>query len=335
MINLSIIIVNYKSAALLLDCLRSLYAETKSTYFEVIIVDNHSEDNSKQTILHEFPAARWIQMGYNSGFARANNEGIRQSNGDTVLLLNADTLIENKGVDQCYRHFVQSEYVACGVQLLNADRSPQISGNYFMKGGLNYLLPLPYLGDFFKFLGEFFKVKKPNVPDADSTIEVDWINGAFLMVKKSALEKAGLMDEDFFLYSEEAEWCYRLKKYGRLCIFGSIKVVHLQGETSNKIFNSAGKGYYNLYDRKGLQIMLSVFVRLRKQFGIGWFCMNLLFYLADIPVFFAGLILSKIFSGKKAKYSFGQFKGYCKNVLAIIRFTPLIIRNKPHFYKVL
>jgi GT2 family glycosyltransferase len=334
-INLSVIIVNYKSAELLLDCLRTVYAETTDIDFEVIVVDNDSGDDSRNIILSQFPAVRWIDMHYNSGFARANNEGIRQSYGDTVLLLNADTLIENKGIQQCYHYFTQSPYIACGVQLLNTDRSPQISGNYFMKGGLNYLLPLPCLGGFFKFLGEVFKVKKPNVPDADSTIEVDWVNGAFLMVKKPAIEKAGLLDEDFFLYSEESEWCYRLKKHGSLCIFGSIKVIHLQGETTNKIFKSTGKGYYNMYDKKGLQIMLSVFVRLRKQFGIGWFCINLLFYLADIPIFFICLLLSKIFKGKKANYTFAQFGNYCKNMLTILKFTPLILRNRPYFYKVL
>ncbi|WP_315824126.1 hypothetical protein [Paraflavitalea speifideaquila] len=74
---------------------------------------------------------------------------------------------------------MQSAYVACGVQLLNLDRSPQISGNYFMRGGLNNLLPLPYIGNFIKWLGNSLKVKKPNIPDTQSAVEVDWINGAF------------------------------------------------------------------------------------------------------------------------------------------------------------
>jgi GT2 family glycosyltransferase len=334
-IELSIILVNYKSERLLSDCLRSLYAQTREGYFEVLVVDNHSGDDSKDNILREFPMVNWIEMDYNSGFARANNEGIRQSNGSVVLLLNADTLIEHNAIDNCYLQFKDSGYIACGVQLLNADRSPQISGNYFMKGGLNYLLPLPYLGNFFKGIGEFAGIKKPNVPDATGTVEVDWINGAFLMVKKSAIEKAGLLDEDFFLYSEEAEWCYRLQKQGRLCIYGNIKVIHLQGEITNRIFQSKGKGYYNLFDRKGRQIMVSVFVRIRKQFGVGWFFVNLLWYVADIPVFFAGLVLSKIIYGSRSAYSFLDFRNFCGNMLAILNLVPVIVRNKPHFYKVL
>ena len=132
----------------------------------------------------------------------------------------------------------------------------------------------------------------------------------------------------FFLYAEEAEWCGRLKKTGALCIYGDLSVIHLQGEIANKEFGSGGKGYYNFYDRKGLQIMLSNFVRIRKQFGVGWFLVQLFFYLADIPVFFIGLAFSK-------QYSFVQFSQYCKNIGFILGLSPTIIRNKPYFYKVL
>ncbi len=333
--NLSIIIVNYKSAQLILDCLRTVYSSTHNISFEVIIVDNDSKDNSKELILSSFSGAKWIDMNYNSGFARANNEGIRQSKGDIVLLLNADMIVRDNAIGHCHQLFLTSNYVACGVQLLNADSTPQISGNYVMKGGLNYLLPLPYLGSFIKKLGTLFKVSKPNVPDSDSTIEVDWISGAFLMVKKPAIEKAGLMDEDFFLYAEEAEWCSRLKKTGSLCIFGKCKVIHLQGEIAVETFGSADKAYSNLFDRKGLQIMLSNLLRIRKQFGVAWFLFILFFYVIDVPIFFIGLIIAKIFVGRKSVYSFKQFKGYCKNIGEIIKKMFIIMRNKPHFYKVL
>jgi GT2 family glycosyltransferase len=85
---LSIIIVNYRTPGLVIDCLRTVYRETSGIDFEVIVADNHSGDRSEELILAEFPMVRWIQMGYNSGFARANNEAIRQSFGEAVLLLN-------------------------------------------------------------------------------------------------------------------------------------------------------------------------------------------------------------------------------------------------------
>jgi GT2 family glycosyltransferase len=346
---LSIIIVNYKSAALILDCLQALYQMPGQSTgapgqlrgnpgqypFEILVVDNASGDDSHARITAAFPEVTWISMDYNSGFARANNEGIRRCNGDTVLLLNGDTLPDAQTILTAYQRLSESAHIAAGVQLLNPDGTPQISGMYVMRGGLNYLLPLPYLGALIKMAGQKAKVKKPHVADAAAPVEVDWINGAFLMVKKKAIEKAGLLDEDFFLYAEEAEWCSRLKTAGSLILYGDLHVIHLQGETANQEFGSAGKGYYNLFDRKGLQIMLSNFVRIRKQFGIGWFLVQLFFYITDIPVFGVGLLVSRVTRKTPSPYSFPKFRAYCKNIGVIMRLSPIIIRNKPYFYKVL
>lgn len=332
---LSIIIVNYKTPALLVDCLRTVLTGRETIPMEVIVVDNASGDNSRDIVTTAFPQVKWIQLTYNAGFARANNEGIRQSTGEVVLLLNSDTLNEDNAIENCYRQFIASSYVACGVQLLNADRTPQISGNYFMKGGLNYLLPLPYLGNFIKWLGNRVKVEKPNVPNSDALVEVDWINGAFLMVKKTAIEKAGLLDEDFFLYAEEAEWCSRIRKTGQLCIYGQYKVIHLQGESANEAFGSSGKGYYNLYDRKGLQIMLSNFVRIRKQFGAAWYLVQLAFYTFAVPVFYVASFIENIVRLRNPFAGFTMATRFAGNVARIWRFTPTILANKPYFYKVL
>jgi len=332
---LSIIIVNYRTPDLVKDCIASVLRQTRELLFEIIVVDNDSGDDSRSQVLSVFPEVTWIQMSYNSGFARANNEGIRQSQGNIVLLLNSDTLVENDAIGACCRLFAASVYVACGVQLLNRDGSPQISGNYFMKGGLNYLLPLPYLGNLVKKTGQLFKVSKPNVPNAESLVEVDWINGAFLMVKKQAVEAAGLMDEDFFLYAEETEWCSRLRRHGKLAIYGQLHVVHLQGASANETFGSEGQGYYNLYDRKGLQIMLSNFVRIRKQFGKGWFLVMLSLYILEIPIFFIGVLLARLFKGSRSTFSFLQLREYYKNIMFVAGKSPVILRNKPYFYKVL
>jgi hypothetical protein len=329
--DLSIIIVNYKTPGLVIDCLQTIYKETAGVGYEVIVVDNASGDDSERRVLALYPGVTWIGMSYNAGFARANNEGIRQSNGEMILLLNSDTLIEDNAIGHCCRLFAGDPYIACGVQLLNVDRTPQISGNYFMKGGLNYLLPLPFMGSWIKGAAQLFRVSRPNIPEASGLVEVDWVNGAFLMVKRTAIDKAGLLDEDFFLYAEEAEWCSRLKHLGKLCIYGQCHVVHLQGASANETFGSEGKGYYNLYDRKGLQIMLSNFVRIRKQFGEWWFLLQLFFYLMEVPVFFFCLALSFGHS----RYSFNQWRGYCKNIAFIVKMSSTILRNKPYFYKVL
>ncbi|MGZ3852771.1 MAG: glycosyltransferase family 2 protein [Flavisolibacter sp.] len=329
----SIIIVNYHSASLLINCIESLLKYTADINKEIIVVDNNSGDDSEQRVRALFPNIVWIQMTYNAGFARANNVGIRQSTGDTVLLLNPDVLFEDDSVHQCYSRLQQSSYVGAGVQLLNPDRTPQITGSYFIKGGINHFLPLPVLGKVFKWLGSTLKVKKTNVPEAKGAVEVDWINGAFLMVKKSAMEKAGLLDEDFFLYAEEIEWCSRLRRLGSFCVYGDLHAIHLQGATANETFGSAGKGYFNLFDKKGRQIMLSNFVRIRKQFGIAWFLFHLLIYLMEVPLFLLQLCLQNLIG--KPRLSFGDFRGYCANLSTVLSLSPTIVRNKPHFYKVL
>lgn len=335
-VSLSIILVNYKAPQLLFDCLRTIYAHPSSAAMEIIVVDNFSEDETEELLRKNYPAVKWIQMGYNSGFARANNAGIRASTCDTVLLLNSDTLNENDAIAECYQRFIASQYIAAGVQLLNTDRTPQITGNYFMKGGLNHLMALPYTGRVIRALGLLLKVKKTNVPAATGIVEVDWINGAFLMVKKTAIEKAGLLDEDFFLYSEEIEWCSRLRKAGKLCVYGDLHVVHLLGATASKAFRSESKGYTNLSDRKGFQLMLSGFVRIRKQFGVGWFLFHLLAHLFTIPIYFLLTILRTLVFfipgiGKEWK----DLWGFTKNAIGTARFLFPIIINQPFFYKVL
>jgi len=333
--DLSIIIINYKTPRLVLDCLSTIFNTNWNINFEVFVIDNASNDNSEALVLGQFPAVKWIQMAYNSGFARANNEGIRGSSGRTVLLLNSDTLNINNAIENCFSELEKSSFVACGVQLLNEDGSPQISGNYIVKGGLNNLLPLPYMGSVIKWLGNTLNSKKPNIPNATSEVEVDWINGAFLMVKRDAIDKAGLLDEDFFLYAEEAEWCSRLKKQGKLCIYGQFNIIHLQGETANETFGSSGKGYYNLYDKKGLQIMLSSFVRIRKEFGAGWFCFQLGIYALAAPLLFILSFIDNLLHLQNPFRNFGTAWNFSLNMLTILRFSRRIFLNNPFFYKIL
>lgn len=333
--DLSIIVVTYRSEALVLDCFRSLVKHTNNLAYELIVVNNGVPDEGRELINGEFPEVRWINQGYNSGFARANNAGIRASIADTILLLNPDTLLQDNSIAGCYHEFASSNYVACGVQLLNADNSPQIAGSYAVRGGLNYLLPVPYIGRALKFIAEIFGAKKPHVANATDTVEVDWINGAFLMVKKEVIAKAGLFDEDFFLYAEESEWCSRLRKWGRLCIFGKYHAIHLEGESSNHAFNTTGKGYYDLVSKKGLQIMLSNMVRIRKEFGVGWFLFMLVMYSIGaivnwiVTVFFWLLRRDRSSNRMQDAHAFG------KNVLVVWGMAGRIVKNHPHFYKVL
>ena len=332
---LSIIIVNYNAKKFIADCIDSAMQFPSAENFEWVIVDNDSSDGSKYFLLKKFPFIKWIGMGYNSGFARANNAGIKQSVNDIVLLLNPDTIIINDCINKCLQRFIDDDAITCSSQQINKDGSPQITGNYFMKGGLNHLLPLPYLGKFLRSIAFLFSAKKTNVLAATEREKVDWINGAFLMVKKAVIEKAGLMDEDFFLYAEEAEWCSRLKQFGDLVVYGDIKIIHLQGEIINAETASPDKGYFNLYDKKGLQLIVSNNLRIRKQYGVAWYLFNLLVYIIEIPIFFFFSFLDNLFHLKNPFASRHKFFGYAKNILKLVQVSPIIISGKKHFYKML
>jgi GT2 family glycosyltransferase len=334
---LSIIIVNYKSVALIENCVHSIIRETQRISYEIIVVDNHSMDGCAQRLSNTFPGIRVIELSENGGFARGNNAGIAAAKGELLLLLNPDTLVEDNAIETCYRQFIASEgYSACGVQLLNEDRSLQISGSYNMKGGINFLLALPYWGSVLRRLGYALKAKVPHVLLEDGHTDVDWINGAFIMTTKIAVAQAGPLDEEFFLYSEEIEWCARLKKVGKLCIFGNCRVVHLQGVTTATAFDSEGKGYYNLADRKGLQLIVSGFLRIRKQFGAFWTIFSWLNFLWAIPFSLLGLASDMLRFRqnvkKKARYLWGF---YVNTLLFSSRYLWKILSRKSFFYKVL
>ncbi|NCT73692.1 MAG: glycosyltransferase family 2 protein [Chitinophagaceae bacterium] len=333
--DLSVIIVNYKSPRLVLDCLHTLLPSTGLVQMEVIVVDNGSGDESEMLIRTAFPQVKWIQTGYNSGFARGNNAGIRVAEGRAILLLNSDTLNERNAVERCAERLLQSTAIAAGVQLLNPDRTSQISGNLFMKGGLNHLMSVPYLGRLIRAAGLSLKVKKTNVAQAEGEVQVDWINGAFLMVKKEAIEKAGLLDEDFFLYAEEIEWCSRLHKTGKMVIYGDLHVIHLVGMTASEAFGSSFRGYTELTDRKGLQLLVSGWLRIRKQFGVGWLLLHAAVYAAAIPVYFLAFLLSTLLFRPHRAAHWHSFASYTGNVCRSIALLPRMIRSKPYFYKML
>ena len=334
--DVSIIIINYKSAALVMDCIESIYQQTHQYRFEIIIVDNDSGDDCRERVLAAYPATRWLQTGYNAGFARANNAGIRIAHGEYILILNADTIITDGAIDKSITLIKkEADAVGCGVQLLNTDGSNQISGAHFVKGGLNTLLPLPYLGKLIRYLGYRFKSTVPSVQTIKDKIEVDWVVGAYILVQKEILQKSGLMDEDFFMYAEEIEWCDRLRKQGKLFLFAEPKVIHIGGGTSSDYYTTAeNENSKNLWNKKGRQIIISNMLRIRKQFGIAWFLIIAGTYFFEIPIFFFGLLINKIIKGGKAIYSWNNWIEYVKNMGVLLQYFFKILLNKPYFYKV-
>lgn len=319
-----------------MDCIKSIVQQTTPGSYEIIVIDNDSQDGAKEIILPTYPDVRWIEMGYNAGFSRANNAGMRIAKGDYVLILNSDTIITDKAIDKsiaCLKAYPGA--VGGGVQLLNTDGTTQISGAHFKKGGLNTLLPLPYFGRLVRYLGYRFKTTVPSVQNVKQDVEVDWVVGAYILVKKEVLDKSGLFDEDFFMYAEEIEWCARIRKYGKLVLFAEPQVIHIGGGTSSDYYSTEetenGK---NLWNRKGRQIMISNMLRIRKQFGAVWFLIISGTYIFEVPIFAFCLLFDKLFSGGKTKYSWKNVKDYTANIGVLLQYFFKILLNKTYFYKV-
>ena len=331
---LSIIIVNYKSTSYILDCLASAEPSLiNDVSIEWIVVDNEQNDACNNVLSEKFPFIKLVQMGYNAGFARANNAGIKLAKGENILLLNPDTILIPGSIQECLSRFLNSNHIACGVQLVYPNHEPQFSGSNFVKGGMNHLLELPYWGSTVKYFASILRANKPSIIKAEKEQKVDWISGAFLMVKRSAIDKAGLMDEDFFLYAEEVEWCSRLIKQGSICIYGDIKVVHLIGTSIQSETESVDNSYTNLSDIKGFQLMVSNHVRIRKQYGIFWFFCLLLNYTWAITFAFIACVFRQLLSFKIVIPEFKYLLGFTKNVFKLWAMAPIIVMGKPHFYK--
>lgn len=328
---LSIVIVNYYTLDLVRECIDTLRAYHNHLDMELHIVNNSPDDTHTLQFREDYPNILWHEMDYNAGFARANNKGIQESKGEYILLLNPDIIFIEPILEECMNRMRDNPNIAAsGVQLLNADRSFQISGNYFYRGGTNHLLPIPYWGSLLRSLALSLKSSAPHLKQNDKREKVDWINGAFMMVRQTCIEESGKLDEDFFMYSEEIEWCSRIKDVGELEIFGDLKLIHLIGQSSKK---SSDKEYFDVYSKKGLQIIVGCHLRIRKQYGILW-----LLFLYMNYVFGALLGLPMSVFASVFNFSFKPLKQsilFMKNIMILTSLLPRIVLNRPHFYKLM
>lgn len=213
MLDLSICIVNWNVRDLLKACLGSIYANTKDISFEVIVVDNNSSDESIKMIKTDFPQVKTIENSSNAGFTKANNQAIKIAQGRYIMLLNPDTEVIDNALNKMVR-FMESrrDCGAVGCKLLNTDGTLQRSCRTFptLEVMLYSALFLDQLFPKSRIFGKYFMTWW----DFNETREVDQPMGSALMIKKEALDKAGLFDENIFIWFDEVDLCYRIKKAG-------------------------------------------------------------------------------------------------------------------------
>jgi GT2 family glycosyltransferase len=224
--DLSVVIVNWNTAGLLRDCLKSVFSMIEGIAFEVIVVDNASSDGSVAMLKVEFPQVRRVENYENRGFAAANNQAFRIMTGRYALLLNSDTVLTEGAVHELYAFMEKhpEAVMACG-QLLNADGSKQNSIAAFPTL-LSLLVNVPLLEILFPAR---YPSKRQDYPHP---IEVDSGIGAFLIVRKSAIDGVGGLDERYFFFFEETDWARTMKEAGwKIYHVPTARIYHLQGKS--------------------------------------------------------------------------------------------------------
>lgn len=334
--DVSIIIVNYKTSILTIQCIESIYKYTTGINYEIIVVDNYSQDNSKHIITNKFNPINFISLEENIGYGRANNIGIKNAKGTYLLILNNDTIFTENVAEKLFLHLEEdNEISAAGVQLYYEDGSKQLSGSKFVLLGLNILLTFPYIAPTVKYLSNQLNIKKPHPTQSKGIEIVDWISGAFMFVRKKAIEKVGAFDEDFFLFSEEAEWCYRLQKEGKIAIFPELSLIHIGGKTMQHTITNESENYYPYWDKKGLQLMVSNLLKIRKQYGIVATFLHLLlyFFAAFVDVFLSSSLFIIQFT-ERNKYKPKRALQFLLNCFKILKYIIPILFKVKKLYKV-
>jgi len=232
---LSIIIVNYNVKQLLKECLQSVINASEGIETEVWVVDNNSSDGSVKMLQEEFSEVKLIANNHNLGFSVANNQAIKQAQGEHILLLNPDTLVPKDVFNKCLEFINNTPKCGAlgvymhdknGVFLPESKRSlPNPWVSFCKMSGLNKLFPSS--SHFNRYHLGYLKNDENHI--------VDVLVGAFMWLRKSALEKVGLLDEKFFMYGEDIDLSYRIQKGGfENWYLGTVKILHYKGESTNK-----------------------------------------------------------------------------------------------------
>jgi len=225
-----VVVVSYNTKDLLLECLASVFENARSRNARVVVVDNASEDGSLEAVRRVFPQTIAINNTINAGFGRACNQAIRISNSPFILLLNSDAIVTAEAFDALNDCLERNPRCgAAGCRLINAKGVEETITRNFLTP-LNQVLELAGIG-----LGS--TLRRTRLPNADSgraDCAVDWISGACLMLRRAAIEEAGLFDEQFFMYSEDEDLCFRLRELGwSVCYCSEATAVHLGGASSS------------------------------------------------------------------------------------------------------
>lgn len=305
----SIIIVNYRNQKLVLKCVTSIISLEKKLNYEIIVVDNNSTDNTEILLKSIYPQLVWIQMGYNSGFGRANNVGIKKAKGDYILLLNNDTILNDSVISLSLKEYMRKEVAGLmTIKLLSENKTPQYSASNNFPSLNEYINANPLWILFSRGKQKFFDRKKKELDNLHrSSGYVKWISGAFVLFRKELLKENMLFDEDYFMYSEDVDSCFtlNLKRYKHYYYTGA-EITHINGGSS-----TCNISRYH-------QIFASELLFIRKNRGT-------LYYLLCCSVLIFNYYLDSFLSKRKGK-SLGEYDLLKYNILKKYFYSILVYR---------
>lgn len=333
MVKLSVIIVNYNVQHFLEQCLHSVRKAASGIATEVFVVDNNSVDGSVQMVKEKFPEVVLIANKANTGFSKANNQAIRISKGEYVLLLNPDTVVEEntfrKVVDFMDAH---PDAGGLGVQMIDG------KGNFLPESKRG--LPTPAVA-FYKIFGLSALLPKSKTfgryhlgfLDRNATHAVEVLSGAFMLMRKATLDKVGLLDEDYFMYGEDIDLSYRIILGGyKNYYFHDTRIIHYKGESTKKssvnyvfVFYRAmvifAKKHFSQSNASLFSFLINIAIWLRAGIAI----LSRFLKAAALPAFDAAIILAGMYFVKdyyEEKVKLSEQGGYYQNELVNI-FFPL------------
>ncbi|MCC6649586.1 MAG: glycosyltransferase family 2 protein [Candidatus Eisenbacteria bacterium] len=250
--DLSVVVVTYHSRQHILDCLRSLERARGALAMDVFVVDNASGDGTADLVRREAPEARVVETGGNLGYAKAVNRGIRESSGEFVLVLNPDCVVAPGAPEALVAHLRAHPGCAiAGPRILNTDGSVEYSARSFPDH-------LTFLFNRYSLLTRLWPgnpwTRRYLLSDWDhvSDRSVDWVSGACMCVRREAVAKAGGMDETYFMFNEDVDWCHTMKKAGFSVDFvAAAQVTHhigaSKGRVSDKVILERHRGMIHYF----------------------------------------------------------------------------------------
>ena len=276
--DLSVVIVNYGTFELTKNTVNSILDYSYPFDVEIIIVDNASKDDSLSKLRKYFDGrVKFIASEHNNGFAAGNNQALRIVDSKYVLLLNSDTIVWKNTLENIY-HYMEnnSDVGACGCQVLLEDNTldkackrsfPNVKNSFFRL----FHIPTNSVADDYNL----------DYLDDDGVYEIDCLTGAFILTRKKVLDDIGLLDETFFMYGEDIDFCYRIKQAGwKIIYYGKDKITHLKGASSKKQRPKLIYEFYRamyVYYKKHLSCESNIFTNLFVYFGIFILCILKLF----------------------------------------------------------